>query len=918
MGYIGHLKLLPALSIVFLSSVGYTPPMKEEPSIARFFIIDGNSYIYRAFYAIRGLSTSSGMPTNAVFGFATMLMKVVKEQAPAYLAVAFDPKGPTRRHSEYKEYKAHRPPMPRDLVPQVPYIHRLVDAFRIPLFVKEGHEADDVIATLTRMAVERGMDVVVVSGDKDLLQLVGPHVSVYDSLKERTYGPHEVEERFGVPPERIVEIMGLMGDASDNIPGVPGVGEKTAQALIKTYGTIENLLTHATEISRPKLRQSLLENAELARLSRELAVLHADVPLELNFDRLSLREADAPALLGILRELEFSSLLKYVAPEMSAPTDYRTVLTEHDLADMIARVSRFPFLSMDTETTSLDPMQAELVGMSLSVEPSTGYYVPLRHAYEGAPPQIAPERAISLLRPLLEDPKLEKIGQNLKYDLLVLRHAGIDVQGVSFDTMIASYVLNPSRASHSLDALALEYLNYKTMTYEEVTGKGRGRKSFTEVDVATATRYSAEDADIALRLRNVLEPQLRDHDLDRLFRDLEMQLMPVLVDMEQYGVKIDADLLRSMSGKLAREADAIEKTIYELAGTEFNINSPKKLAEILFSSLGLTPLKRTKTGFSTNVDVLEELAHVHPLPGEILKYRTLSKLRSTYVDALPALVNPRTGRLHTSLNQTVTATGRLSSSEPNLQNIPVRTDVGREIRRAFIADKGHQLLSADYSQIELRVLAHMSGDAALIETFTRDEDIHTRTASEIFGLPRTEVTAEMRRKAKAVNFGIIYGISAFGLAQDIGVSNAEAKRYIDGYFARYPKVREFIDGTIQQAREQGYVTTLLGRRRYIPELASASVPVRNFGERMAINTPIQGTAADLIKMAMISIHRLLKERGLGSRMILQVHDELIFEIPDREADMMRALVRGEMEGVLKLAVPIRVDLGIGPNWDAAH
>ncbi len=892
--------------------------MAQEPRNPRFYIIDGNSYIYRAFYAIRGLTTSSGMPTNAVFGFATMLMKVVKEQEPAYLAVAFDPKGPTRRHGEFKGYKAHRPPMPRDLVPQVPFIHRLVEAFRIPLFIKEGQEADDVIATLTRVAVARHMDVVIVSGDKDLLQLVGPGVAVYDSLKEKTYGPAEVEERFGVPPERVVEIMGLMGDASDNIPGVPGVGEKTAQALIKSYGSIENLLAHAQEISRPKLRQSLLENAELARLSRDLALLHADVPLDVDFERLALREPDASELLSILRELEFSSLLKYVTPAAPAAADYRTVLTEAELAEMITGISDARAVSVDTETTSLDPLQAELVGISFSMRASTGYYIPLRHDYAGAPRQIAADRALSLLRPLLEDPALPKVGQNLKYDLLVLRRAGIDMQGVSFDTMIASYVLNPSRSSHSLDALALEYLNYKTTTYEEVTGRGKSQKSFSEVDVAAATRYSAEDADIALRLKEILEPRLRDHDLERLFQEVEMRLMLVLADMEEAGVRIDTTLLGAMSGRLAQEAESIVRSIYELAGTEFNINSPKQLADILFGTLRLTPLKRTKTGFSTDVDVLEELAHVHPLPGEVLRYRTVSKIRSTYVDALPAMVNPRTGRLHTSLNQTVTATGRLSSSEPNLQNIPVRTEIGREIRRAFIADRGHRLLSADYSQIELRVLAHMSGDPELIETFTRDEDIHARTASEIFGLPQAEVTAEMRRKAKAVNFGIIYGISSFGLAQDIGVSNTEAKRYIDGYFARYPMVRAFIDATVEQARSRGYVTTLLGRRRYIPELASGAAPVRSFGERMAINTPIQGTAADLIKLAMINIHRTLKEQELRSRMILQVHDELLFEVPDGEVEPMRQLVRREMEGVLQLAVPIKVDLGVGLNWDEAH
>lgn len=884
----------------------------------RFFIIDGNSYIYRAFYAIRNLSTSTGLPTNAVFGFANMLLKVIKEQRPDLLAIAFDPKGPTRRHGEFKEYKAHRPPMPRDLVPQIPYIHRLVEAFRIPVFIRDGQEADDVIATLTLKGVESGLEVVIVTGDKDILQLVRPDVSVYDSLKEVTYRPAEVIERFGVPPDRVVEIMGLMGDASDNIPGVPGIGEKTAQALIREHGSIENVLANAHRITKPKLKQSLLEHGDLARLSRDLAVLHTDVPLQIDIEQLSVKPPDDHALLAIFRELELTSLLKYVTPSTADDAAYRTVLTDADLDGLLAVLATAPEISLDTETTSLDPMQAELVGLSFSVEPRAACYLPLGHAYDGAPAQLGRAHALAKIKPLLEDPQIRKIGQNLKYDILVLRHAGVEVRGVSFDAMIASYLLNPSRSSHGLDALALEYLNYKTMTYAEVTGSGKKQIAFSAVDIATATRYSGEDADIALRLKGVLEPLLRDQGLDALFHDLEMKLMGVLADMEFAGVKIDAGLLKTMSGKLEKDTAKIVESIYELAGAEFNINSPKQLADILFVKLGLTPVKKTKTGFSTDVDVLEELAHVHPLPAEILRYRTLAKLKSTYVDALPAMINPRTGRLHTSLNQTVTATGRLSSSEPNLQNIPIRTDVGREIRKAFIAEHGHSLLSADYSQIELRVLAHLSGDEGLIRTFLEDQDIHTRTASEIFGLPQDEISSEMRRKAKAVNFGIIYGISAFGLAQDIGVSNSEAKRYIESYFERYPRVRAFLDETIARARETGHVTTLLGRKRFIPELASASAPVRNFGERMAVNTPIQGTAADLIKLAMIRIHDLLAGRAAGSRMILQVHDELIFEVPDAEIEMMKRLVKEQMEGVLRLAVPIKVDMGVGKNWGEAH
>jgi DNA polymerase-1 len=884
----------------------------------QFYIIDGNSYIYRAFYAVRGLTNSSGLPTNAVFGFANMLLKVIKEKAPDLLAIVFDPKGPTRRHLEFKEYKAHRPPMPKDLVPQVPYIHKLVKAFRIPVFIQEGQEADDVIATLARRAESRGLAVTIVTGDKDLLQLVGPRIRVYDTLKEKIYEPKDVEERFGVPPDRVIEIMGLMGDASDNIPGVPGIGEKTARTLIREYGTIENLLARSNEITKPKLRQSLSEFAHLARLSRELAVLRADLPLEVDHDELKRKEPDDAALLGLLKELEFTTLLKFVSRAPEREAEYRTVLDEPDFREMIHALSSAEEFCFDTETTSLDPLRAELVGISFAVRPHHAWYLPVGHSYLGAPKQLPLDHVLAMLKPVMENPAVKKIGQNIKYDLLVMNRCGILVRGIAFDTMIASYLLNPGKPSHGLDSLALEYLSYKTTTYAEVTGSGKQQLGFSEVEVNAATQYSGEDADIALQLKQTLAPMLREQNLDALFRDVEMPLMEVLADMERAGVKLDAGLLKSLSQRLEKEIAVIEKTVYELAGTAFNINSPKQLADILFVKLRLTPLKRTKTGFSTNVDVLEELAHAHPLPAEILRYRTLAKLKSTYVDALPLMIHPRTGRLHTSLNQTVTATGRLSSSEPNLQNIPIRTDVGREIRRAFIAEPGASLLSADYSQIELRVLAHLSGDAALIRTFREDEDVHTRTASEIFGLLPDEITPEMRRKAKAVNFGIIYGISAFGLAQDLGVSNAEARRYIDSYFARYPGVRAFLDRTIEDAKAKGYVTTLLGRRRFIPELASSAAAVRSFGERTAVNTPIQGTAADLIKLAMIRIQERLRRQDLRAAMILQVHDELVFELPDRELEPMKALVREEMEGVLTLSVPIRVDLGAGKNWDEAH
>ena len=892
--------------------------MTLDKNKTNLYIIDGNSYIYRAFYAIRGLTTSSGLPTNAVFGFANMLLKVIKEKKPDLLAIVFDPKGPTRRHLEYKDYKAHRPPMPRDLVPQIPYIHKLVEAFRIPVFIQDGQEADDVIATLAHRAEADGMEVTIITGDKDLLQLVGPRIKVYDTLKEKVYEAKDVEERFGVPPSGVVEILGLMGDASDNIPGVPGIGEKTAQTLLKQYGTIENLLSHLDEITKPKLKQSLVDNAHLARLSRELARLHDDLLLTISYEALAPQEPDNAALLSILRELEFPTLLKYVTLEPVQKADYLTILDHAAFQALLTSLAAATEISFDTETTSLSPMEADLVGISFSVEPYHASYIPLGHSYLGMPQQLELQHVLAGIKPILENPSIKKIGQNIKYDILVLGHYGIDVKGIFFDTMLASYLLNPGKASHGLDAISLEYLNYKTTTYKQVTGSGKKQIGFHEVDIQVATDYSGEDADITLRLKQALEPMIQEQKLDELLTTIEMPLMEVLAEMERTGVKVDAILLNAMSKMLEHKMAGLEKTIYELAGTVFNINSTKQLADILFVKLGLTPIKKTKTGFSTDVDVLEELAPVHPLPAEILRYRTLAKLKSTYVDALPTMINPKTGRLHTSLNQTATATGRLSSSEPNLQNIPIRTDVGRDIRKAFIPEPGCSLLSADYSQVELRILAHMSNDASLIQTFIQNEDVHTRTATEIFGLAQSEITPEMRRKAKAVNFGIIYGISAFGLAQDIGVSNSEAKRYIDSYFSRYPGVRAYIDQTIEQVKTSGFVTTLFNRRRFIPELQSSNSVVRGFGERMAINTPIQGTAADLIKIAMINIHRKLKTRNLGSKMILQVHDELVFEIPDHEIDLMKVLVKEEMEGVVKLSIPIRVDMGVGKNWEEAH
>lgn len=880
------------------------------------YLIDGNSYIYRAFYAIRNLSNSRGVPTNAIYGFTTMLLKVIREKRPGYLAIAFDEKGPTIRHEEYAEYKAHRKPMPDDLIPQVPRIREMVDAFNIPVIVKTGYEADDIIGTLARRAVADGFNVVIVSGDKDLLQLVSDRVLMYDTMKDKVYGPSEVMERFGVPPAAMIDVMGLMGDASDNIPGVPGIGEKTAIALIKEYGTIENLLASAESITKPKLRESILENAELARLSRRLATVITDLPLEVDYRRFMTEEPDSAKLLSLLKEFEFSSLLKEVTPPAggAGESDYRTVLTPDNFDELLRLLSESPAFAVDTETTSKDPMRAQLVGLSFSVKTGEGWYIPLAHDYEGCPLQLPIGQVLEQLRPLLESAEKKKVGQNIKYDYIVLKRAGINLAGIAFDTMVASYCLNPGRMSHGLDAIALEYLSYRMLTYAEVCGSGTKQIPFSQVRVDFATRYSAEDADITWRLGGLLAEGLKENDVSALFYDIEMPLVEVLSRMEMNGVKIDAGLLHDMSVELDGRMKELTGRIHALAGEEFNINSPKQLAEILFVKLKLPPLKKTKTGYSTDVDVLQSLANQHELPADILEFRSLSKLKSTYVDVLPVMIHPETGRVHTSFNQTVTATGRLSSSEPNLQNIPIRTEIGRRIREAFIAEPGCLLLSADYSQIELRILAHLSKDPILIDSFLRDEDIHTRTAAEVFGIFPQMVTPEMRRQAKVVNFGILYGMSPHGLAQDLGIPQKEAKRYIDGYFARYPSVKFYLDSILRQGRETGYVTTMMGRRRAVPELLAANAVVRQAGERVAINTPIQGTAADLIKVAMINIHKRIFNERLQSRMILQVHDELVFEVPQPEIEPMKRLVREEMEEVVRLAVPVKVDLEVGLNW----
>jgi len=844
-----------------------------------------------------------------------MILKILREKGPDYFAVVFDTPEPTKRHETYEAYKAHRPGMPDDLRLQVPYIKEIINAFKIMTIEKPGYEADDILGALAKEAETEGLDVYIVTADKDMCQVVSPRIKLYDTMKETITEEKDVIERFGVAPSRFPEIIALMGDTSDNIPGAPGIGEKTAVKLLKEFGSLDNLLQHYSGIKNARVQKAVSENIENIKLSRELATIHIDVPLEISVSDLKPGEPEWQKLLDYFRRFEFSSLVKLV-PETSAPgkTEFISVFEKEMLEDILSHIT--DEITVDSETTSPSPVIAKLVGVSLSTDPVKAHYIPLTHSYPGAPEQLSKEYALAMLRPILEDPAIKKVGHNIKYDLIVMKNEGVGIKGIGFDTMIASYLLNPNRTTHNLEDVCLEYLGIKKLSYGDVTDKGK--LNFREVPVEKAAAYSGEDAAVTLKLKEHLEPELEEQGLSKLFHEIEVPLIEVLADMEMAGVKIDVPLMETFSGKLTGELASIEKRIYFIAGEEFNINSPKQLQEILFEKLGLRTIKRTKTGYSTDIDVLEQLALEHELPREIIEHRTLSKLKNTYVDALPRLVNPATGRLHTSFNQTIAATGRLSSSDPNLQNIPIRGEWGARIREAFIAEKGCLLLSSDYSQIELRVLAHLSGDEGFVEVFRQDGDIHTRTATELFGAPAGDITAEMRRRAKTVNFGIVYGISPFGLSKQLGIPPDEARDYIDTFFTKHGGVREYMDRTIAQAAESGFVITMFQRKRPIPELKSTNRNTRQLGERLAINTPVQGSAADIIKISMLNIMKRLKKEKLNTRMLLQVHDELLFEVPEDEKDAVVTLVKEEMENAVKLDVPIRVDIGIGKNWAEAH
>jgi DNA polymerase-1 len=878
--------------------------MKKNKTL---YLIDGTAYIYRAYHAIRGLTNSKGLPTNATFGFTRILIKLIEDRSPEYVVMFFDAKGPTFRHEIYKDYKANRPPMPEDLSVQIPHIKKITQGFNIPVMEMQGYEADDLIGTFRLRAEEAGFSVVMVTGDKDFVQLVTDRAIIWDPMKDETIDIKTVRESFGVEPSQMIDVMGLSGDTSDNIPGVPGIGPKTALALIKTFGSMDRLYEQLDKITKKKQHQNLVQYKAQAFLSKELVKINTNVPVAFTPQDFKLKEPDNDRLSSLFKMLEFRQLQKDFPRQADlSKKQYVTVLDAESLSDLVTRLNTSNLFAVDTETTSKDPMKAELVGLSFSMKSDEAFYIPLAHDYPDVSDQLELKTVLNLLKPVLENPGIKKIGQNIKYDWIVLKHYDIHLAGVVFDTMLASYLINP--------------LDHKTITYEDVTGKGKKSISFAEVPLEKAGPYSCEDADIALMAYHVLKPMLEELDLMELMEKVEMPLVPVLMKMEMTGICVNRDKLRNLSKSFESQLEQLEISIYSIAGEEFNIRSSQQLGHILFKKLKLPVQKKTvkKTGYSTDVNVLTALADKHELPELILRHRALSKLKSTYTDALLDLVHPETGRIHTSYNQTVTATGRLSSSDPNLQNIPIRTDQGMEIRRAFIPRQGWTMVSADYSQIELRILAHYADDEILIKAFKDDEDIHTRTATEVFQVFPSFITPELRRQAKVINFGIVYGMSPYGLSKELNISRKMAKTYIDNYFARYNGVKRFVDQTISSARETGKTSTLLGRIRYLPDINSANKTVREFAERTAINTPIQGTAADLIKLAMIHVDAAFSERNLNAAMLLSVHDEIVFEVPPEELETVKKLVKEIMEGIWDLKAPLKVNITSGGNWAEAH
>ena len=904
-------------------------------------LVDGSSYLFRAYHALPPLITSKNHPTGAIKGVIAMIRRLDQDFPGSKVVVVFDAKGKTFRHDLYEEYKANRPPMPDDLAVQIEPIHQMVKAMGLPLLIVSGVEADDVIGTLASEATDKGIDVVVSTGDKDMAQLVSDHVTLINTMTDTWMDRDGVKEKFGVSPEQIIDYLALVGDKVDNIPGVNKCGPKTAVKWLQAYDNIDNLLEHAGEI-KGKIGEYLREAVDTLPLSRELATIKMDVELEFGLEDLQEREQKDEELLELFREYELRGWTTELeaktsdAPEAgdgqtseaasnntSAPIEkrYSVIIDQEELDEWVKRLMTSELFAFDTETTSLRYMDAEVVGVSFAIEAGEAAYVPFGHDYMGAPEQLERESVLTQLKPLLEDPKLKKVGQNLKYDKNVLANHDICLNGIAEDTMLESYVLNSVSSRHNMDSLARAYLGEETITFESIAGKGAKQLTFNQLDLEQAGPYAAEDADITLRLHQVLRPQLAEvGKLQSVYEDIDLPLVPVLSRMEQRGTLINASTLRQHSQELAERMAELEKDAHEVAGENFNLASPKQLQAIFYEKMGLPVIKKTPKGApSTAEPVLQELAHEHELPRLILEHRSLSKLKSTYTDTLPELIHHRTGRVHTSYHQAVTATGRLSSSEPNLQNIPIRSEQGRRIRQAFIAEKGYKLLAADYSQIELRIMAHLSGDKGLLTAFENGEDIHKATAAEVFGVTLDDVSSDQRRSAKAINFGLIYGMSAFGLARQLDVGRKVAQQYIDRYFERYPGVLQYMDNIRKQAHDDGYVETLFGRRLYLPEINARNKQLQQAAERTAINAPMQGTAADIIKLAMIDVESwLLAEHPDTARMTMQVHDELIVEVKEDAVETIREGLIQRMSGAAKLAVPLLVEAGVGDNWDQAH
>ncbi|MCP3874825.1 MAG: DNA polymerase I [Desulfobacteraceae bacterium] len=888
----------------------------------KIFLIDGSAFLYRAFHAIKSLATSKGHPTNATFGFARILLKLLKDNMPEYAVVMFDVKGPTFRHKMYDQYKANRSPMPEELIIQIPDIKRMIRAFNIPIVEKIGFEADDLVGTYSKLAQEKGFQVVMVTGDKDFKQLITDSCILWDPMKDTITNKHTIKEDMGIEPKQFIDILGLAGDASDNIPGVQGVGPKTAIKLITEFDSIENIYENLASLKKKKkLYENLSNSKDIVFLSRDLATIDTHVKVIEQIEEFKLKKIDTQKAFELFQELEFKTLATEFAQKADKSEKiYKLVTKTKELEKLAHVLENKEIFAIDTETTSKNPTQASLVGISFSYAKNQGYYIPISHTFPEEVDQPSKEDILRIFKPLLENPDIKKVGQNIKYDYIVLSRFGITLNGIAFDTMIASYLLNPSIRGHSLDSIAMNLFGYKTISYEEVAGKGKNQIGFAQVPISQAINYASEDADITFMAYQYFEKEIKKKGLSKLMKEFEIPLITVLAHMEMEGIKVDKDVLKHLSNTFELELNDLKKEIYTLSGEEFNINSSQQLGVILFEKLKLKVVKKTKkkTGYSTDVEVLTKLAQTHELPKKLLRYRTVKKLKSTYVDALQKLTNKETGRIHTSFNQTITVTGRLSSSNPNLQNIPIRKKEGKKIRKAFIPKEGHTLISADYSQIELRILAHCAQDEILIEAFNNDEDIHKRTALEVFQVLPEFVTDDLRSQAKTINFGIVYGMSGFRLANDLNISNKMANAYIDSYFKRYSGVKKFIDTTIEETKKTCEVSTIFGRKRRLDDINSSNANIRNFAQRAAVNTPIQGSAADLIKLAMIKMDAALKENKLTSKMLLSVHDEIIFETPFEEKDQLIDLARTVMEQVYPLKVPLKVNFGVGENWAQAH